>query len=110
MFCAFNVINEYFLVVDILSEVMIFYVDVFRSCVFGVRASSAAPSLSSKTVHVTVGVVIPMGNCLALSSSSNSMSGISFLSAVDIPMYSLSVVLNAISVCNCDAHVMGIPR
>ena len=78
--------------------------------IFGVWAISAVPSLSSKTVHVMIGLVHPMEMFLDLSSSMSSMRGMTLQRTLDSPMYSLSVVLSAISVWSWEAHAMGIPR
>ena len=68
-----------------------------RGRILGTRAISAAPSLSSNAVHVMMGFVHPMLKFLVRNSSSSSIIGITRRMTVDSPMYSLSVVLSAIS-------------
>ena len=76
--------------------------------IFGDLASCSAPMLSSKTEHFRVGLMFLRPNKVA-NSTIKPRIGSASLVAVDSAMYSASVVLKAISVCNRLNHVTGQP-
>ena len=74
----------------------------------GLLASSLAPSLSSNIVHLTVDC--GFGSCnTGANSSRSSLNGIISRVYCESAMYSASVVLKAISVCNFDFQMTGQP-
>ena len=77
--------------------------------IFGVRAISSAPELSSNTLQWMRGTEAIMENPATFNSTINLINGMTSRKAWDNEIYSLSVVLNAISVCYLEAHVMGQP-
>jgi hypothetical protein len=77
---------------------------------FGTLLNSTAPLLSSNARQKTFGIVSIGRNNLSRNSSTNLIIGIVFLSAVLNARYSASVVDKAISVCSCDAHIIGHPE
>ena len=80
-----------------------------RGRIFGSRASSSAPLLSSKTVQCTLGGKPSMRTPCARASVRSPISGITSLRLVERAMYSASVVDMAVMVCILDAHVIGAP-
>jgi hypothetical protein len=76
---------------------------------FGDRAISSAPLLSSKALHFIIGFVRTKLIPAEISSCRKSITGSASRKAVDNDTYSLSVELRVTSVCNLDAHDIGIP-
>ena len=75
----------------------------------GDLAISSAPELSSKAVHWIVGLNVSFSSPITCTLLMIFMIGITCHRASDRLMYSLLVLLKAISVCNLDPHVSGHP-
>ena len=80
-----------------------------RGRIFGIRANSKAPLLSSKTVQWIFGGTSLILTPCSTASLSMPISGITSLRLVDKAIYSASVVDNAVIVCILDAHMISAP-
>ena len=78
-----------------------------RGRIFGDLAISKAPSLSSNALHIIIGSFVLKENSASFNSSRKFIIGITYLNAVDSEVYSVSVELNATSVCNREAQAIG---
>ena len=78
-----------------------------RGRIFGTRAISSAPELSSETVQWIWGISVLISKPAVFNSSISRINGMTSLRPCDSDIYSLSVELGAISVCSFDAQTTG---